>query len=61
MLMEGNNTPVGSAFLPKTREESWEGLFPLPLLSVKRAGLHNVTGEQDGEEVALLAQLRLPR
>ena len=34
------------------------GLFPLPLLSVKRAMWHKLTGEQDGEEVLLLAQLR---
>jgi hypothetical protein len=32
------------------------GLVPLPFLSVKKAVLHKLTGERDGEEVALLAQ-----
>src|SRR5215470_6816949 len=36
-------------------------LFPLPLLAGKRAEVQKLTGEQDGEDVALLAQLRLPR
>jgi hypothetical protein len=55
-------TPVGSGRfrdLPKTREEAWACLVPLPLLAGKRAVWHTRTGEQDGEEVALLAQLRL--
>ena len=34
--------------------------FPPPLLSGKRALWHTLTGDHEGEEVALLAQLRLP-
>jgi hypothetical protein len=52
--------PVGSAIMPKTPEEFWACLFPLPLLSVTRALLHTLTGEHAGEEVAPFAQLRLP-
>ncbi len=46
--------------MPKTTMGSWAFLFPLPLLSVKRAVWHTLRGELDGEEVALLAQLRMP-
>ena len=55
-----NPTPVGSAIMPKTREESWACLFPLPLLSVKRAGGTHSQGNMLGRKIALLAQLRLP-
>ena len=44
--------------MPKTPNGSWACLFPLSLLSGKRAVWHELTGEQDGEEVLLLAQLR---
>ena len=53
------SVPVGSAIMPKTREESWACLFLLPLLLAKRAVWYKRTGEHDGEEDALLAQLRL--
>jgi hypothetical protein len=39
------SVPVGSAIIPKTPIGSWEFLFPLPLLSVKRAVLHILTGK----------------
>jgi hypothetical protein len=43
--------PVGSGRfrdLPKTGEESWAGLVPLPLLSIKRAAWHTPTGTKLG-------------
>ena len=46
--------------MPKTREESWACLVPLPLLSVTKAVWHMLTGDHAGEKVALLAQLRPP-
>ena len=42
------SVPVGSAIIPKTPLGSWECLFSLPLLSVKRAVLHKLTREHDG-------------
>src|SRR5437879_8729114 len=46
--------------MPKTPIGSWACLFPPPLLAVMRAGWHTRTEDHDGEEVALLAQLRPP-
>src|SRR2546423_13822737 len=50
------SVPVGSAIMPKTPLGSWAGLFPLLLLSIKRAVWHT-HGDHAGYEVALLAQL----
>ena len=49
--MTENSTPVGSGRfrdLPKTGEESWAGLFPLPLLSIKWAAWHTRMGTKLG-------------
>jgi hypothetical protein len=46
-LVREKPNPVGSARfrdLPKTGEESWAGLVPLPLLSIKRAVWHTPLG-----------------
>ena len=53
------SVPVGSAIMPKTREASWAGLVPLAREQGKRAVRHKLRRELHGEEVALLAQLRL--
>src|SRR5205823_14352782 len=46
---------------PRLRSDgSWGYLLYLPLLSRKKAVRHTFTAQQDGEEVVLLAQLRLP-
>src|SRR5215469_8447547 len=50
------SVPVGSAIMPKAREESWACLVPLPLLSVTKAVWHTRTGDHVGENVALLAR-----
>jgi hypothetical protein len=42
------SVPVGSAIAPKTSLGSWAGLFPLLLLSIKRAVWHTPTGTMLG-------------
>ena len=62
-ILADNPTSVGSGRFRERSQDlivSWACLFPLPLLSMKRAVLPILTGEHDREEVALLAQLKLP-
>jgi hypothetical protein len=62
VMMRGNHTarlgdhltPVGSAIMPTTREASWVCLVPLPLLSIKRAVWHTLTGTMLGMKSGFL-------
>jgi hypothetical protein len=56
-------TPVGSGRFRDHAQDSSRVLgmsFSSSLLAVKRAVWHTLVGDHDGEEDALLAQLRLP-
>jgi hypothetical protein len=58
-----NSTPVGSGSVPRTcprPERRLRHVFASSLALKEEATLQKLTGDQEGEEVALLAQLRSP-
>ncbi len=62
-LVRARPMPVGSGRFRDHAQDSSRVLgmsFPPPLLAMKRVVWHTLTGDHDGEEDALLAQLRLP-